>query len=87
VPDRSKTRENELPAITEVLAERRRITDSMCYECAQAFFSARMDQTIAYLKEKARLGQCIVKDCTEPRAETERCVGHQAQFDEPDDEA
>jgi len=81
VPDRNKAREDEHPVFTEALAERRRITDSMCYECSQVFSSARLDQILASMKEKARLGQCIVKDCTEPRTATERCAGHQALFD------
>jgi hypothetical protein len=85
VPDRSERRKDEPPEVTESLAKVRKVTDTLCWECANVFMSARMDQTIAYMREKSRLGQCIVKDCAEPVVENERCLGHQIKPE--DDEA
>ncbi len=82
VPDRSERRKDEAPEVTESLAKIRKITDTLCWECANAFMSARMDQTLAYMKEKSRLRQCIVEGCTEPKFENERCVDHQIPEDE-----
>ncbi len=76
VPDRSERRKNEDPEVTKALADLRRQTDSLCCECALALSSARIDQLLAYMKEKVDLGQCLVRNCSESAGELGRCDGH-----------
>lgn len=81
VDENSVDDEENRQALREINEKWRRNSRGLCYECQSARTTASIDQSIAYMKEKSSLGQCIIQDCTESRTETERCVGHQAQWD------
>ncbi len=78
---RQRPPKHEDPSVEEALVEIRKKSEGMCSECAATASRARLDQNMAYLKEKLSLGQCCIKNCTEPRTDTGRCAGHQAMFD------
>jgi hypothetical protein len=84
VDERRRRREGEDPKLAADLADVRRLSEDLCNGCAIAASLARLDQGIARFEEKSRLGQCIVRECEEPRIHgdpSERCVGHRAMLD------